>query len=60
MNFDPHLVLNEELPTKKYESYSVNNNSVNTDTLDEPVLDTVVKKCPLRRETSKRSMIRST
>jgi hypothetical protein len=45
MNFDPHVVLNEELPTKKYESYAGGNNSVNTDTLDEPVLDTVVKNC---------------
>lgn len=41
MNFDQHIVLNEELPPKKYESYSVASNNV-TDTLDEPVVDTLV------------------
>lgn len=42
MSFDPHVVLNEELPQNKYQSYSGGNSSTDTDTLDEPVLDTVV------------------
>ncbi len=58
MIFDPQVVLNEELPTKKYESYSGGDGSVNTDTLDEPVLDTVVMNRPYRSETFKKSMIR--
>jgi len=59
MNFDPQVVLNEELPSQKYDSYSGNNNSVNTDTLDEPVIDTVVTSILQRKEISRRSTTRS-
>ena len=41
MSFEPHIVLNEELPAKKYERYSATSNNA-TDTLDEPVVDTLV------------------
>jgi hypothetical protein len=42
MSFDPHVVLNEKLPQQKYESYT-SYAANTTDTLDEPVLDTVVR-----------------
>jgi hypothetical protein len=58
MSFEPHVELNEELPpTKKYESYSMSVNN-SGDTLDEPVIDTVVLEFLLRNETSNRSTTR--
>lgn len=53
---DP-VVINEELP-KKYESYSSSNNQ-KLSTLDEPVIDTVVLQPAPRKETSKKSSIKS-
>lgn len=47
MNMDP-VVLNEEI-SKKYESYSSSVNA-KTSTLDEPVIDTVVRKVLTRNE----------
>lgn len=41
MNLEPHLTLNEELPQQKYESYS-SYAAARSDTLDEPIIDTVV------------------
>ena len=42
MSLDPHIVLNEEMtPPPKYESYSSGLKNI-SDTLDEPVLDTIV------------------
>lgn len=49
MNVDP-VILNEELP-KKYESYS-SNVAPKTDTLDEPVIETIVTSLSSRNETS--------
>jgi hypothetical protein len=56
MNGDP-VILNEELP-KKYESYSSSIPSKG-DTLDEPVLDTIVTHSPPRSATSQTSTKRS-
>lgn len=47
MSLDPHVVLNEELPQQKYESYS-SYAVARSDTLDEPIIDTVVPHCPCR------------
>jgi hypothetical protein len=58
MSFDPHVALNEELPEKKYESYSMTAPNLG-DTLDEPVLDTVVHLKQCRKEISSRYTIRS-
>lgn len=49
MNADP-VILNEELP-KKYESYS-SSVAPKTDTLDEPVIDTIVTSLTRRNAIS--------
>lgn len=50
MNDQP-VVLNEEIP-QKYESYSSNKNTTsNSSTLDEPVIDTIVRPPPNRNAT---------
>lgn len=58
MSFDPHLELNEELPPQKYESYSAPSNNL-TDTLDEPIIDTMVPVHARRNEISDRFTTRS-
>lgn len=58
MSFDPHVVLNEELPPKKYESYSAPASNYG-DTLDEPVIDTFVTHPTHRSAISNRSTRRS-
>ena len=50
---DQPVVLNEELP-KKYESYS-SSASAKANTLDEPVIDTIVLVFPPRKEMPWRS-----
>jgi len=50
MSLDPHIVLNEEMtPPPKYESYSSGLKNI-SDTLDEPVLDTIVLNHLPRKE----------
>lgn len=50
MSLDPHVVLNEELPQQKYESYS-SYAVARSDTLDEPIIETVVLHSPCRNAT---------
>jgi hypothetical protein len=50
MSLDPHLALNEELPQQKYESYS-SYAAARSDTLDEPIIETVVLHRSCRSET---------
>ena len=58
MNLDPHIVLNEEMtPPPKYESYSSGLKNI-SDTLDEPVLDTIVFNTLPRKEMSWKYTIR--
>ena len=54
MNIDQPVVLNEELP-KKYENYSSSTDS-KISTLDEPVIDTIVRTVLNRKEISQISM----
>lgn len=54
---DQPVVLNEELP-KKYESYS-SSASTKANTLDEPVIDTIVLPFPPRKEMPWRSTSKS-
>lgn len=57
MNIDQPVILNEEI-SKKYESYS-SSVDAKTETLDEPVIETVVYQILARNETSKISIKRS-
>jgi hypothetical protein len=57
MSLDPHIGLSEELPQQKYESYS-SYAANRTDTLDEPIIETVVLYLRFRSETSSRCTTR--
>ena len=50
MSLDTPVVLNEELPQQKYESYS-SYAVARSDTLDEPIIDTVVPHVSHRNAT---------